>query len=80
MGDIIAPHVIDVFSKYSLLFPVRTKNPQEVRNSWIRVSGPPLCGQMDEDGEWENDLWAELRRERRIKLLFQGVGARPMDD
>ena len=26
-------------------------------------------------GEWENELWAELRSGRRIKLLFQGVGA-----
>ena len=46
LGDIVALHVMDVFSKYSPLIPVRTKNPQEVRDafcgSWIGVSGPPV--------------------------------------
>ena len=43
--DIIAPHVVDVFSKYSPLIPVRTKNPQEARDAgcspWIGIFGPP---------------------------------------
>ena len=30
---------------------------------------------MDEGGEWQNELWAGLCSERRIKLLFRGVSA-----
>ena len=45
-GDIIALHVMDVYSKYSAPIPVRTKNPQEVWDaccsSWIGVFGLPL--------------------------------------
>ena len=32
---------------------------------------------MNEGGEWENELWADLRTERRVKVQFQGVGAHP---
>ena len=32
---------------------------------------------MDEGGEWRHEVWTELRSERRIKLLLQGVGAHP---
>ena len=56
----------DALPKYSLLIPVRTKNPPR---------GPPQCAQMDEGGEWESELRAELGSERRGKLLFLGVGA-----
>ena len=56
-------------------------NPQKVWgafcSSWIGVFGPPSSIQTDEGGEWKNELWAELRSERRIKLLFQDVGAHP---
>ena len=31
---------------------------------------------MDEGGEWKNEIWADSCVERRIKLQFQGVGAR----
>ena len=72
---------MDVSSKYSLLIHVCTKKPQEEWNafcgSWNGVFGPPLSIQMDKSGEWKNESWAELRSERRIKLLFQGVGAHP---
>ena len=55
LHDILAFHVMGVFSEYSLLIPVRTKNPQEVWgafcNSRIGVFGPPQCIQMDEVGE-----------------------------
>ena len=51
LGDIIALHVMDVFSTYSLLIPARTKNPQEVWDascsSRIGVFGRPLGIQMD---------------------------------
>ena len=80
-GDVIASHVMDVFPKYSLLIPSRTKIPREVWgdfcNSWIGVVGPPVSIQMDEYEECENELRTDLRSDRRIKLLFQGVGARP---
>ena len=33
-GDIIAAHVMDVFSKYSLMISVCTKNAQEVRDAY----------------------------------------------
>ena len=32
---------------------------------------------MDEGGERKKELWAELRSERRIKLVFEGAGAHP---
>ena len=32
---------------------------------------------MDEGGEWQNEVRADYCSERRIKLLFQGVGAHP---
>ena len=47
-----------------------------VRVGWARF-GPPKCLQMDGGGEWENEVWADYCTERRIKLLFQGVGAHP---
>ena len=75
--DIIALHGTDVIPKYSLSIPARTQNPQEVRGAFcspaIGVFGPPMSIQMDEGGEWENELLAALRCERRIKL-YLGVG------
>ena len=32
---------------------------------------------MGGGGEWENDLWVDLRADRYIKLQYQGVGAHP---
>ena len=81
LDDITALRVIGVFSEYSLLLPVCAKNPQEVWDafciSWIGVSGAPFCIQMDEGGKRKHELWTKLRSERRIKLVFQGVGVRP---
>ena len=72
---------MDVFSKYSVLTPVRSKNPLEVWDAflacWVGIFGPPRAIQMDEGGEWKNDLWRDLCVERRIKLVSQGVGAHP---
>ena len=63
LGDIIALHATDVFSKYPLIVPFRMKNPQKVRDAfcilWIGVSGPPMCIRMDE-------LWVELSSGLRI--------------
>ena len=32
---------------------------------------------MDVGGEWKNEIWTDLRSERRMELQFSGVGARP---
>ena len=82
LEDIIAVHVIDVFSRRPLLQPVHTKNSQvwgAFCSSRIGVFGPPTCIQTDEGGEWKNAQQTELRSDRRIKLLFRGVGARPIN-
>ena len=53
--DIVALRAWDVFSAYSLLVPVRLKNPQELVGAFcnprIGTFGPPQCIQMDE-GEY----------------------------
>ena len=70
-----------MFSRRSLLIPVRTKDSREVGDafcsSWIGVCGPLSCIQMEEGGGWKKESWAELRSEGRIKLLLREVGARP---
>ena len=77
----IAAHAMGVFSKFPLLIPVRTRNPQcvwvDFRNSWIGVICPPQLIQFDEGGEWKSEVRTELRSERRMKLLFQGVVRAP---
>ena len=54
LGDIIVLHVLDLLSRYSLLAPARSKNPEEVWdafcNSWIAVFGKPRIIQMGEGG------------------------------
>ena len=54
LGDLIALRVIDVFSKYSHLIPVRSRNPEEVWSAsygpWITIFGQPKCIRMDEGG------------------------------
>ena len=82
LDDIISVRVMAVFPKYPLLVPSRTKNPREVWDapcgSWIGVSGPPMCIQMDEGAEWNGTVFgAKLCSGRRIRLHFRGVGARP---
>ena len=81
LDDTIALHVAYALPEYSLLIPVRAENPQGVWgafcNSRIGVFGPPSCVQMDEGGEWNHELWAELRSERQIESLSQGVRAHP---
>ena len=46
------------------------------QDGW-RPSAPPKCIQMDEGGDWKNEIWTDLSAERRAKLRFQGVGAHP---
>ena len=77
--DIIALRNMDVFSKYSNLARARSKNPQEVwgafLSSWVGVFGAPKSLHFDEGGEWGSDLWRDLCVGRRVKPVFQGVGA-----
>ena len=58
--DIIALQAMDIFHKNSLLKPVRTQNPQEVRDacrsSRIGSFASLMSIQMDEGGEWRNGL------------------------
>ena len=74
LGDVVVAHAMDVFSKYSLLHPVQSENPQEVRGvfcaGWLPTFGRPKCIRMDEGGEWENEIWADFCAERRIKMQF----------
>ena len=68
LDDIIALHVMDACSRYSLLTPARTKNHREVWGAFcsssIGVCGPPLSIRMDEGEERKNELSTELRTER----------------
>ena len=77
LDGIIASHIMDAFSKYSILTRARSKNPQEVWDafisSWVGVFGNPKSLHLDEGCEWKNDLWRDLCVDRRIKLVFQGV-------
>ena len=81
LDDIIVVHAMDVFSKCSLLHQVKSKNPQEVWDAfcagWLGTFGPPKSTQMDEGGEWKNEIWTDYCSDRRIKSVSQGVGAHP---
>ena len=81
LGDIIALRVMDVFSKYSILARARSKNPQEVWDAFLFSSvgffGIPKSLHLGGGDESKNDLWRDLCVGRRIKLVFQGVGAHP---
>ena len=81
LDDLIVLLTMGVFSKYSVLTPVRSKNPLEVWDAfvacWIGIFAPPKAIQMDEGGEWKNEAWADFCADRRIKLFFQCVGAHP---
>ena len=41
------------------------------------VFGQPKSIRMDECGEWDHEIWTDVRLERRTELRFQGVGAYP---
>ena len=83
LDGIISVAAMDVVSKFPLLIPGRTKGPKDawdaLCSSRIEVLGAPMIIQLDEGRERTNELRVELRPERRIKLLFQGVGAHHMD-
>ena len=81
LDDIIALHVLALFSRYSFLVPDRLKNPGEVWDAFctsrIAEFGKPHSIQMDEGGEWKNELRVDLCADRYTKLQFQGAGAHP---
>ena len=83
LGDLGDLRAMDVFPKYSLLTPARSKNPQEVRDAFrgarTGVFGRPKCIQVGKGGRWENEYRAGLCSELRIKPRSQGAGARPLD-
>ena len=51
LGDITVLHVLDLFSRYSLLSPAGSKNPVEVRDTFcmsrVAILGEPRITQMD---------------------------------
>ena len=81
VGDIIVLRATDVFSTYSLLMPVSSKDPRGVSDascsSRTGVSGRPQSIQMDEGDEWKHEVCTGSRPERRTTLQFQFVGAHP---
>ena len=81
LDDNIALLAIDAFSKYPLLLPAKSKNPQEVWgvfcNRWMGTFSLPKCIQIDEGEEWGNGVRTDFCAERRIKLQFQGANAHP---
>ena len=79
LDDPIVVYAMDVFSKYSLLRLAQSENPQEAWGvfcaKWLGTFGPPKRIQMDEGGEWKNEIRMDFCAERRLKLQFQEVGA-----
>ena len=73
MDDIIAARAMDVFSKYSILHQVKSKNPQEAWDvfcaGWLGTFGPPKSIQMDAGGERKNEVRTDYCSERRIELF-----------
>ena len=68
-GDLIALRAIDVPSKSPLLISVRPEKRQEVqaafRSARVGVFGQPVCIQMGEGGEWEEEVRRPRILERR---------------
>ena len=60
LDGIVASLPMDFFSRYPLLPPPRTRNPQEVwdacPNLRVGIFGPPKCIRMDVGGEWKNEV------------------------
>ena len=56
LGDLVVLRIMDVFSKHS-------KNPLEIWGASVAcrigILGPPKATQMDEGGEWKNEVWAD---------------------
>ena len=82
LDDIIAWHIMDVFSKYSFLTRVRPKNPQGVWDafisSWVGVFGPPKCLHLDEGANGkmisgETCVWnVALNWFSRVRVVIPG--------
>ena len=68
LGDLVALHLLDLFSRCPLLVPVRSKRPEEVWDTFctsrIAVFGKPRAIQMNEGGERENDLRVDVCADR----------------
>ena len=64
LGDLIALQASGVFSKYSLLIPVRLQNPQAAPRAFcgarIVVFGQPKCRRMEVGGVWGNGASADF--------------------
>ena len=79
LSDPTVAHVLDLFSRYPPLVPVRPTNLGDVWDtscaSWIAVFGEPRIMQMGEGGEWKNDLRIDFRADRYFKSQREGAGS-----
>ena len=76
LDDIIALHVMDAVSENPSLTPARSENPKEARDvlSSLRVGffGLPTRIQVDEGGEWGNEVWTDYCPVCRMEVLSRG--------
>ena len=74
LDDIIALHATNVYTKYFLSIPVRSKHPQEVWDTFcsalIGVLRQPKRIQMDEGGERKDEVGADLCSGCRIRPQY----------
>ena len=72
LGNLITTHAMNLSSWYSGFVLAPSKNPKEVwgapAKSRLTALGWPQCLQMDSGGEWGNEVWADLRSERNLRL------------
>ena len=80
LGNLIALNAAGVCPMYSHPAPRRSKcykgAPAAFCSAGARVFGDPKCVQMGEGGEWENGVRTYPGSARRIRIQYQGVGAR----
>ena len=72
--DTIALHAMDMYSKYFPLIRALSGNRSEARDAfgsaWVAIFGRPERIQVDEEGEWGNEVRADFRAGRRMKFQF----------
>ena len=80
LGNLITPHAVDLFPRYSMLVLVSSKHPLEVWGafaaSWITAVGEPRSMRMNSGGEWKNGVRTDLCPGRSFPLRPQGLDAR----
>ena len=76
LGNLITAHAMNRFSRYSMPARASSENPLEmwgtVAASRITVFEKRRCLRMDSGGECRDEIWADSRSERNVRLQFQG--------